>query len=384
MQTTVESTSPAKPKKKKALVNAYPFWSPRLWHGMRTRDWLRLVAKNGCRMHPIRWSMAAIIMPISVIDSLLYRYQELRHGRRIKATEITQPPVFIVGHWRSGTTHLHELMVRDERFAFPNTYECFAPWHFVVSEWIVPKFMSILLPSKRPMDNMHVGFAHPQEDEFALCTMGAPTPYEGMAFPNNRPRPYLEFLDMADCRPEDMEKFKKSLKWFMQALTYQKQKRLILKSPPHTGRIGVLAEMFPGAKFVHIVRDPVTMFPSNRKLWPALVPPQAFQIPKFPDLDEYIFSCFERMYRGFNEQRNALNPSQLHELRYEDLVRDPLGEVRAIYEKLDLGDFEPMRPKLTEYLAGQKDYQTNRHELDPDLVAEIRRRWGWYFEKYGY
>lgn len=383
MSNTVESTRPAKPKKKRTLVNAYPFWSPRLWHGMRFRDWLRLLAKNRFRMHPIRWSMAAIITPISAIDSLLYRYQLLRHGRGIEETQITEPPVFIVGHWRSGTTHLHELLVRDERFAYPTTYECFAPWHFVASEWIVPTLMGWLLPSKRPMDNMNVGFSHPQEDEFALCTMAAPTPYEGMAFPNN-PRPYLEFLDMQDCRPEDLAKFKRSLSFFMKALTYMKHKRLILKSPPHTGRIGVLAEMFPGAKFVHIVRDPLTMFPSNRKLWPALVPPQAFQIPKFPDLDEYIFGCFERMYRGFNEQRETLAPGQLHELRYEDLVRDPLGEVRTIYEKLELGDFEIMKPKLEEYLSGQKDYQTNRHELDPDLVAEIRRRWGWYFERYGY
>ena len=28
-------------------------------------------------------------------------------------SKIDQPPVFIIGHWRSGTTMLHELMIQD-------------------------------------------------------------------------------------------------------------------------------------------------------------------------------------------------------------------------------------------------------------------------------
>src|SRR5262249_45210922 len=153
------------------------------------------------------------------------------------------------------------------------------------------------------------------------------------------------FLDMEDCKPADMTKFKESLTWFIRSLTHFKKKRLVMKSPPHTGRIGVLAQMFPGAKFVHIVRDPRSMFPSNQRLWPALVGPQAFQFPKFDDLDEYIFSCFERMYRGFNKQRETIASDHLCEVRYEDLVRDTVGEMRRIYEQLNLGDFESMRPK---------------------------------------
>jgi hypothetical protein len=382
MSATVEPSTPAKPKHKPAKTNAYPFWSPRLWHGMRFRDWWRLLARNHFRIHPLRWVMAAIITKITLIDSALYRLQQLRHGRKIDETPI-EPPVFIVGHWRSGTTHLHELLVQDDRFAFPSTYECFAPWHFVVSEWIVPRFMGMLLPGKRPMDNMAVGFDRPQEDEFALCAMGAPTPYAGMAFPNN-PQPYLEFLEMEGCDEKDLARFKKSLTWFMRSLTYYKKKRLVLKSPPHTGRIGVLSEMFPGARFVHIVRDPLTMFPSTRRLWPALIAPQALQHSKFPNLDEYVFDCFERMYRGFNKQRPSIDPDHLCEIRYEDLVRDPLGEVRAIYKKLNLGDFEYVRPKLEAYVSGQKDYQANRHDLEPQIVSEIQRRWGWYMERYGY
>jgi hypothetical protein len=65
-------------------------------------------------------------------------------------------------------------------------------------------------------------------------------------------------------------------------------------------------------------------------------------------------------------------------------VQDPVGHVRDIYQRLDLGDFEPLQPRLEAFVAGQKDYQTNVHSLPPAVRDEIRRRWSGYFEKYGY
>jgi hypothetical protein len=381
MPVPVESSKPPKPKK--VQLNTYPFWSPRFWHGMRVRAWFRLLARHRFRIHPLRIPMAAIITVIAFINSALYRIERLWYGRRVDATQIEQPPVFIIGHWRSGTTYLHELMVRDDRFAFPTTYQCFAPSHFLISQWNVPYLMWFLLPAKRPMDNMAAGFDHPQEDEFALCAMGAPTPYERMAFPNDPP-PYMELLDMQDVDERDLKRFKDSLLEFVKKLTLKTGKRLIMKSPPHTGRIKLLAEMFPDARFVHIVRDPLVIFPSTRRLWPALDAAQGFQFPRNEHLDEYVFECFERMYRGFESQRPSIDPSRICDVRYEDLVRDPIGQVRAVYEKLELGDFEPVRKKLEEFVSKQKDYKVNRHELEPEITAEIRRRWAGYFEKYGY
>ena len=131
-------------------------------------------------------------------------------GRAIARTEIDEPPLFVIGHWRSGTTMLHEMMVLDERFAYPTTYECFAPNHFLLTGALLPKLIWFLLPSKRPMDNMAVSFDHPQEDEFALLSMGAPTPFMRMAFPNDPP-PYMEFLDMEGVDERDLVRWKETL-----------------------------------------------------------------------------------------------------------------------------------------------------------------------------
>ena len=378
------STVPTKPGKAKAdKLNSYPFWSPRFWHGMRFRGYLDLMWRNRWRVHPLRWPMALGLLPITASNSVMYRLQQVIYGRRIAATEIKDPPIFIIGHWRSGTTYLHELMACDDRLAYPSTYECFVPHHFLVTGWYLPKMIWFLLPSKRPMDNMSAGFDRPQEDEFAMCAMNAPTPYFRMAFPNNPP-PYHELLEMADVDERDLNKFRASLEYFTKALTLSRNKRLMMKSPPHTGRIELLADMFPGARFIHITRNPYAIFASTRRLWQALDAAQGFQIPKHENLDEYILDCFESMYRGFESQRPRVDPAQICDVKYEELVQDPVESVRSLYEKLNLGDFEHMRAKLEKYVLGLKGYQPNRHHLAPDLVQRINARWESFFERYGY
>jgi omega-hydroxy-beta-dihydromenaquinone-9 sulfotransferase len=378
------STTAEKPKPRKKLkLNTYPWYSPRFWHGMCLTDFTKLLARGHFRIHPLRIAMALIIFCCTIGNSICAALQRLLYGRKIAATEIKHPPIFIIGHWRSGTTYLHELMVCDTRLAYPTYYECYEPNHFLVTGWFAPTLLYPLLPGKRPMDNMVTGWHRPQEDEFALVAMGAPTPYYRMAFPNEPPLDN-EFLDMDGCAPADLARWRADMKCFVQMLTLKKGKQLVMKSPPHTGRIEELAKLFPGAKFIHIVRDPYTIFPSTRRLWVSLDWAQGFQHPHYRNLDEYVFSAFERMYRGFNRQRPAIPANQLCELKYEDLVRDPMAQLRQIYEQLELGDFDTVAPQIQAYVGGQKDYKTNKHELEPELRSEIRRRWSDYFDRYGY
>lgn len=364
-------------------LNPYPFWAPRIWHGMMLSDWFHLAAEHRFKIHPRKMPMAIIVTAIAVLNSALYRIQRLKYGKRIDAVTIEHPPLFIVGHWRSGTTMLHELIVGDERHAYPTTYECFAPNHFLVTGKLFPKLFRILLPAKRPMDNMAVSFDHPQEDEFALVSMGAPSPLLRIAFPNDPP-PHLEFLDMRDVAPAKLEKWKSRLVEFVRCQTLLKRKCLVLKSPTHTGRVRILRELFPGAKFIHIVRNPKSLFPSNRRLWQALDEVQGFQVPHHRQLDDFVFEGLERMYSAFEEQRTEVPPQHLAETRYEDLIADPLREVKRLYAELDLGDFENIRSGIEKYVANRKDYKTNRHDLEPEVEGEIERRWSDYLHRYGY
>jgi hypothetical protein len=377
-------TPPEYPSLPAPKPHPYPMRSPRFWHGLRFTEWLRLAASHQFRIHPSRWPMAAGITGVSAICSGLSLLQWMFYNKQIAETPITEPPVFIIGHWRSGTTLLHEYLALDEQFGCPTTYQCFAPRHFLVSEWLVANYMQFLVPNKRPMDNMEAGWGKPQEEEFALLTMAAPTPYLRMAFPNDPP-PYMEFLDLVDVAPIELERFKNALLYFVKAQTLHYNKRIMMKSPPHTGRIGMLAQLFPGAKFIHIARNPLEIYSSSVRLWQSLDYVQGLQVPRHKGLEEYVFHCFERMYRGFDQQVESVPAGNLVQVRYEDIVASPIEELSKIYDRLDLGDYSKVQPKLEAVLEKNQGYQTNKHNsLAPIFVSEIRRRWSGYIERYGY
>ena len=155
----------------------YPVLSPRFWHGMPSRVWLPLLFNNSFRVSLSRLHIASGVTAFMPVSDLLGLAQHCIYGRRIAQTQLAGPPLFVRGHWRSGTTLLHELLGLDDRFASPTTFQCFAPSHFLLTESVVSNYGNWLIPNRRPMDNMKAGWSFPQEDEFALMNLGAPTPY---------------------------------------------------------------------------------------------------------------------------------------------------------------------------------------------------------------
>jgi hypothetical protein len=296
---------------------------------------------------------------------------------------IPNAPVFILGHWRSGTTLLHELLSRDPRLAAPTTYECFALHHFLLTRLWLPRLLGWLVPSRRPMDNMAFGWDRPQEDEFALCLLGQPSPYQRLAFPN-RPAE-AGALDLRALSPRALRRWKATFVRFVQELTFARGgRRLVLKSPPHTCRVPTLLEMFPDARFVHLIRDPYVLYPSTLHLWRVLWVAHGLQRPSWKDLPEYVLDTFARMYERLEEDKRLVPPDRFHELRYEDLVQDPVGRLGAIYRDLGLGDFEPARPHVEAYLAGVKNHETNRYVLTAAERRAVTRHWGDVIRRYGY
>ncbi|MFM8435392.1 MAG: sulfotransferase family protein, partial [Planctomycetia bacterium] len=363
--------------------HAYPWWSPRFWHGMPLGVWLPLVAEHGGRASLSKWGLMATISAAAAFNSLCEPFSEARFRRRLQNRPATPPPLFIIGHWRSGTTLLHELAMLDERFCCPNTYQCLAPGHFLLTEDMLTAALSWIMPAKRPMDDVSAGWHRPQEDEFALANMGSPSPYRRMAFPLTSPdRP--QALDLATLTPAELARWQRNMHRFLALLAVRDPRRPVLKSPPHTARMAVLAEMFPGARFLHVVRDPFVVFPSTMRLWRSLHHSQALQVDDGESLERYVFAAFDEMYAAFERDRAALGPGQLHEIRYEDLCADPVARMREVYDRLELGDFDRMLPAFEKQAESMRRYRTNTYKHDPRIVAEIARRWRPFIERYGY
>jgi len=373
----------ATPKRERLVKNPLPWYTPRFWHGMRLSTWMGELARNRFTLSVTKLHTATSITFVSGLNSGLALLDQLLYSKKTQEVELVQPPIFILGHWRSGTTFLHELMIRDPAHTYPNTYQCFVPHHFVFSErWLAP-LTSKLIPSRRPMDNMAAGWQRPQEDEFALGNLGVPTPYLSMIFPNRGPV-YPEYLDLRNLPEPERQRWCDQLLSFFQRISYRDPRRIVVKSPPHTARVRTLVKMFPQAKFVHLARDPYDVFVSTMGLWRSLNEVQRMSASDETWVEEYVLDSLERMYRAYDADRELLSSNQLFELTYEELVEEPLGKMRELYAKLELENFAQVEPALEKHLAEVKNYRTNHYELAEENRRLVHKRWATYFERYGY
>ena len=357
-------------------------WAAPLWIGCSFSAWMRLLIGNRFAVHWSRWHFVVLYTFLSVVNSYLGLWQKILFGRRVAKTTIADPPIFIVGHWRTGTTLLHELLVLDDRHTGPTGYECLAPHHFLLTEWFAP-YVAFLVSKHRAMDNMDLSLHHPQEDEFVWCMLGQPSPYLSIAFPN-RPPQYLRYFDLEQLTPRELKAWTQTMFRFVQQLYFRHRKRVIFKNPPHSFRIKVLLDLFPEAKFIHIVRDPYVVYPSTIHLHKSLYRIHGLQRPTFAGLDEQVLSTYLDLYRKLDEGRKVVDPSSFYELRYEDLIANPEVQLRRLYEHLGLGGFEQYRPRLEQYLAEHAHYQTNSYELTAEQRAIVTERWGEVIDHYGY
>jgi len=357
---------------------------PRIWQGCSLFAWLRLLLRNRFAVYPAYVYIAVIVTFAGILHVILQVLQEAWFGDKIDRAPIPNEPLFIIGHWRTGTTLLHELLILDDRHTSPNTYQCLAPHHFLLTERLFKRVFWFLMPTHRPMDNMPFGWDRPQEDEFALCMLGAPSPYLTIAFPNHLPQDQ-EAFDLDRLPPRSLRSWKEKFLRFLRHLAYKDPRRLVLKSPTHSCRIKTLLELFPDARFVHIVRDPYVVYPSTVNLWKTLYETHGMQTPTFAGLEEHVFQTFVHLYDRIKTGRHLVPAGRFHEMRYEDLIADPEGELRLLYEGLELGEFEPVLPRLRQYLEENAGYKTNRYKpLDPVLQDKITYRWGKVIGQYGY
>jgi hypothetical protein len=236
---------------------------------MSAAAWWRLLRAHGFRIRVWRLPVAASVTLAAANNSLLGLLQSAIYGARLRDTNIEHDPIFVLGHWRSGTTHLHELP-------------------------------------------------------------------------------------------------------------------LILKSPPHTARMAVLARMFPNARFLHIVRDPYAVFASTLHLWRKTQAVSVLMETSGSALEAYVLQALNEMYRDFDDARAALQPGRFHQVRYEDLVREPLATLEECYQVIGLGDFDRVRPRVAGYLAGLRDYRTNEYAISSEGREAVRDAWGPIFRHWGY
>lgn len=317
----------------------------------------------------------------SAVNSLLAKMQLLAHSEAIEKAKLP-PPIFLLGFWRSGTTFLHELFCCNTRFGFPSTYACMNSAHFLLTEQGFHKRRG-KQEAYRPMDNMQYSWTSPQEDEFALLCMGAPSPYEALLVPSLMSNPQV-LLDVRHRSAEDQDRWKRTIQLFLRELTIQQNKPMVLKSPTHGFRLPVLSSVFPASRFVIIERNPYEVFASNLKLWNTLLDMYSLESASSEQIANFVLAAYVIHEHAIEEGARNLAPEAVSRVRYENLVADPLGEMRRIYSELNLTGFEDTRSASQQYIASVADHQRNKLVISPTQKNSVDEMWGRLIREKGY
>lgn len=344
---------------------------------------MKLVFRNGLGFKPIFVFRFLALIPTSLLSEIFVIVEKLKFGKKIRQIQIEKPPVFIIGHWRSGTTLLHQLIFLDGQFTAPTVVQTVLPEHFLFSTKYWVPVLNKMMPRKRPMDEVEMRPLDPMEDEWALIRLGAPTPCLKVFFPSPDGK-FLTGTDEFIPEGKNLVIWKKNYLELLKKITLLTQKQIVLKNPYNTPRIAILAEMFPGAKFIHIVRDPYKIIPSAINMWNIVSGENAFKSGwKMPTTEETAIIVNE-FWRSVNQNRKNLSDDQYATVRYEDLEKDPILELKRIYEQLGFTFTSMLETSITQFMQEKKNYRKNFFELSPAEKNSITAVLIDYMKFYGY
>ncbi len=353
--------------------------------GCRFDNWIRLLWQNKFRIKFSSIPKALYITLVSLVMFIPAMLEKLIFGKKIKNTVIDKPPVFILGHWRSGTTFIFNVMAQDKRFGYFDSVSVFTHHYFLLLGKLLRKITAKALPSKRPMDNIVYDSYVPQEELYAYATEIPESIIHMAAFPQNAAY-YRKMAFTKNMTPKQYRRFCKAYSGIIKKTTFALGgKRMLLKSPDNTAHADALLEMYPDAKFIHIYRNPYKVIVSTIGLFKKLFP--MFSLQGFPDddfVEDFIFDLYAEVHEQYIKDKEMIPPENLIEIAYEEFVKSPIDSLEMIYDKLKIGSFEEVRPEFENYLDSIADYQTNKFKTDERLQAKITQKLGKYIEYFGY
>ncbi len=346
--------------------------------------WGRLLIRARCAVPPLYWLRLLVTLIVSTINTVLCLPERLLVPLLVR-WRVVKDPIFIVGVQRSGTTHLHYLLSLDRRFVTPRTYQVINPSGCLFAGWPLILVLALFFPRRRPVDGMRFGMFTPNEDEFAIANLCGISPHGGVMFPRLA-RHYDRFMLAEQFSRRELAQWKRCYMLFLRKLVFWGGKRPLLKNPYNTGRIELLRDMFPNAKFIHIHRHPAAVYRSNLRLQREGHCSLEYQNPDPPRVFARSFlHNYLAVEQAFWEQSARLGADQLAHVTFEELEVDPVGQVKRAYEKLGLS-FEPdFEMRLHRYLRTVSDYKKNPvHPLPADERTMVQKALRPLFERWGY
>lgn len=346
-------------------------------------------------------AMIGVLVPVVAAMNAVCMLLDFVLFPRFLAVDVRRP-VFIVGHARSGTTLLHQLMSRDsERFSVFLTWELFFPaicqkklvrWASELDRRLlggaierkIRAWEDRVFAKGREMHPMSL--TGPEEDEFVLALSCASGVWV-LVFPYWRELQHLYYTDeMPPARRRRLMRFYRACVK-RQLYLNGTAKTHLSKNPTFSGKVASLIEEFPDARFVVCMRNPLETIPSLLKMmtrnW------KAGRCPR-ERIEESRRLLAEQSYHTYRHPIDVLSAhpeTRWAVVDYRELVESPKRTVAGVYESLGLdmtaGYKACMEAEEERSRAHRREhvYSLGEFGLDQD---EIRERLGDLFARYGW
>ena len=164
-----------------------------------------------------------------------------------------------------------------------------------------------------------------------------------------------------------------------------KEKQLLLKNPHNTGRVKILLQLFPNAKFIFIHRNPYEVYSSTKYLYQKAVKTQFLQEFSEKEIEERILYCYEKSMQKYLEHKHLIPKGSLFEISFNELETQPINSLEKIYSNLNISDFTKNITHFKAYLNTVKSYKKNQlAEIPLEVKDQINTRWKFAFDNWKY
>ncbi|MGN0086690.1 MAG: sulfotransferase family protein [Alloprevotella sp.] len=349
-------------------------------------DWKTFKAITDGREIDKQWRRKYLLTKaVCRLLSTLAPIQERRYRKLLADRPLEHEPVFILGHWRSGTTFVHNVLSCDKHFGYNTTYQTVFPHLMMFGQPFFKKNMSWLMPDKRPTDNMELAVDLPQEEEFALSNMMPYTYYNFWFLPKYNLEYCRKYMLFEDISPEELQVWEETFRKLIKiSLWNTGGTQFLSKNPPHTGRVRELVKLFPNAKFIYLMRNPYTVFESTRSFFTNTIQPLKLQEYSDAQIEQDILQVYGLLYHKYEADKACIPAGHLIEVKFEDFEADAMGKTEEIYRTLSLPGWDEAKTAIEQYVGSKRGYKKNKYKYDERTVQLVEQHWKFALEDWGY
>ena len=345
---------------------------------------VRGLTQNKFRIKPSLIPQALAAVAVSALFIPFYVPENIYYALKIKKNNVqVKEPVFVLGHWRMGTTLLINYLSRDSRFSFLDPLNGFGINTFLISKLTSKKSQDVIFGRMRPYDNMQQRADLPFEDYVSFALRYPKSTWTMNIYPQECKK-YINYAFVDELSEKEKKQWCKHYDKLLKRIILKCGNHLILKSPDATARSLLLKTQYPDAKFINIYREPYVVVRSTINLYQKIFTNYGMQeTPSYEELEDFVISTFKRMYLKFFEDIKHIPDEDFIEFRFEDFELDPLTCLKAAYDKFGW-DYEKTKDYFSAYKQSLVGYKKNEFDYKESLIKKVNAELGFYFEHYGY